>query len=100
MMQTLFGLTLLPTRFPLAPTQAHALSDRIAAAARQVQNGAPTAFAAEARRDAVSYLDARRSRQLRLPLALERAADEGARALLRLTVGIPPLPARAELLVA
>lgn len=100
MTHTIFGLSLLPSHFPLATPQAHALSDRITAAALQVQHGAPAAFAAGARRDAEAYLDARRRRDLRLPAALERSADDGARTLMRLTVGVPPLPQRAERLVA
>src|SRR5690349_15021974 len=60
MMQTIFGLTLPVTHFPIAPEQAHALADRIAATALQVREGAPAAFAAGARLDAELYLGARR----------------------------------------
>ena len=100
MMQTIFGLTLSVTHFPIAPEQAHALADRISAIALQVREGAPAAFAAGARLDAELYLGARRRRELRLPPSLERACDDGARDLMRLTVSTPPLPKRAQLLVA
>ena len=99
MLQSFFGLTLPVTDFPIADEQAHALADRINAAALQVQGQAPAAFAAEARRDAEQYLAARRA-GLRLPSMLGRVCDEGARSLMRLTVSTPPLPSRAERLVA
>jgi len=100
MMQTMFGLTLPVTHFPIAPEQAKALAERITAAATEVRGGAPAAFAAGVRLDAERYLGARRRRELRLPPSLERACDDGARDLLRLTVSTPPLPKRAERLVA
>jgi hypothetical protein len=100
MMQTFFGLTMPVTDFPLAADTARLLADRIAAAAMQVRDDAPAAFAAGARRDAERYLKARRTRELRLPASLERTCDEAARTLMRLTVSTPPLPSRSELLVA
>jgi hypothetical protein len=100
MLQTIFGLTLPVTHFPIAPEQAQALAERIAAAAVELREGAPAAFAAGARRDAERYLGARRRRELHLPHALQRACDDGARDLMRLTVSTPPLPTRTERLVA
>lgn len=100
MLQTLFGVTIPLTPFPLAADTTKALADQLAAAAVAVRDGAPAAYAAEARRDAERYLRARRDRVLRLTPTLERTCDDAARTLMRLTVSTPPLPTRSERLVA
>lgn len=100
MLQTIFGVTLPLTSFPQDAETGKALSDNIMAAAVAVRDGAPAAYAAEARRDAEAYLKARRRHEIRLSPALERSCDEGARNLMRLTVSTPPLPHRADRMVA
>ena len=100
MIQTIFGVTLPLSSFPQAPETGRALADGITAAAVAVRDGAPAAYAAAARRDAEAYLKARRRHELRLSPTLERACDEGARNLMRLTVSTPPSPSRVERLVA
>ncbi|MBV9880284.1 MAG: hypothetical protein JO180_07305 [Gemmatirosa sp.] len=90
--QTMFGLMLPVSSRPVAPDLARALAERISATAQSVQAGAPAASAAGARREAEHYLSARRRRELRLPAALELACDANARAVMRATVGVPPLP--------
>lgn len=99
MLQTIFGLTVHVAGVPIAAAQAHALADRINAAALQVQGEVPAALSAETRRDGARYLAARGA-GLRLPPMLERVCDEGVRAIMRLTLNAPPLPTRAERLVA
>ena len=51
-------------------------------------------------RDAERYLAVRRTRELRLPTALEHTCDEYARALMRLTANTPPQLRVSERLVA
>ena len=99
-LETVFGITLLVTPFPIAPELARALSERLTAAALTARGDAPASVAADLRRDAERYLMLRRRRGLRLPAGLEIACDESARAVMRLTVSTPPSPARAVPLVA
>lgn len=102
--QIVFGLAL-PATEPeraIPADLARELVARIAAAAVEMENEVPAARAAELRREAERYLGARRGGGLRLPFASQRACDEGARTLLRLTVSTPPVPfgAAPQLLVA
>ena len=99
-MQTLFGLTVPVTNFPLAPDLASALAERITAAALSVREDASAALSADVRADAQQYLALRREHGLRLPFALQRSCDEGARAVMRMTVNAPPRMVRAERMVA
>ena len=89
-MLQLFGLTV-PSSATLDREVATALAGRITAAATAVRNGAPAALSAELRRDARRYLDARRQGGLRFAGTTGRACDEGAHALLRLTLDAPPI---------
>lgn len=101
-LQTLFGVTLPVSGRSIAPPLARALATRIGDAVKAI-NGTrvPVALAAELRRDAERYLAVRRLRELRLPHALERRCDDGARTLMQLTANTPPqLRARSERLVA
>ena len=99
-MQTLFGLTVPVTDFPLAPETAQALAERLMAAAMSVREGASASLAADVRADAERYLALRRARGLRMPFAFQRTCDEGAHAVMRMTVNAPPRRFRAEQLVA
>jgi len=99
-MQTLFGLTVPVTDFPLAPDQARALADRLLAAVASVREGGSAAVAADVRADAERYLALRRQRALRLPFAIQRECDECARAVMRFTLNAPPRRALSERLVA
>jgi hypothetical protein len=99
-MQTIFGLTVPVTNFPLSPELASALAERLTAAALSVRENDSAALSADVRADAQQYLALRRERGLRLPFALQRACDESARAVMRMTVNAPPRTFRAERLVA
>ena len=99
-LQTLFGLTVPVTDFPLAAEQARALAERLTAAAASVREGAPSSLAADVRADAERYLALRRRRALHLPFSLQRACDESARAVMRMTVNAPPRTGREARLVA
>jgi hypothetical protein len=100
-LQTFFGLTMPVSNFPVAPRMAQALAKRIHDAARSMgEDDVPVALAAEFRRDAERYLAVRRTRELRLPTALEHTCDEYARALMRLTANTPPQLRVSERLVA
>ena len=100
-LQTFFGLTMPVSNFPIAPHMARVLVKRIHDAAQSMsQDEAPVAMAAEFRRDAERYLALRRTRELRLPTALEHRCDEYARALMRLTANTPPQLRVSERLVA
>lgn len=95
----LFGISL-PDGQPLDRDAATMLAGRIDAAAATLRRGAPAAVAADLRRDAQQYLQARRSGGLRFASGAGRACDEGAWALMRLTVDAPPVLPPAALLVA
>ena len=99
-MQTLFGLTVPVTNFPLSPELASALAERLTAAALSVREDASAALSADVRADAKQYLSLRRDHGLRLPFALQRACDESARAVMRMTVNAPPRTFRSERMVA
>jgi hypothetical protein len=100
-LQTFFGLTMPVSKFPIAPEMARTLAKRISAAARSMaEDDVPVALAAELRRDAECYLAVRRTRELRLPTALESTCDDQARALMRLTANTPPQLRASERLVA
>ena len=99
-MQTIFGLTVPVTNFPLAPDLAAALAERLTAAALSVRDDASAALSADVRADAQHYLALRRQHGLRLPFALQKACDESARAVMRMTVNAPPRTFRAERMVA
>jgi len=98
-MLDLFGLTL-PEGQPLDRDSATMLAGQIGAAAQTVRQGASTAVAARLRRDAQRYLAARRSGGLRFAAGAGRACDEGAWALMRLTVDAPATLPAPTLLVA
>ncbi len=90
-----FGLALPVTEpgRPIDPALARAVAERIAEAAHVVQQEeTPAARASEVRGEAERYLAARRRGALHLPFAAQRACDEGARAVMRLTLNAPPLP--------
>ena len=100
-LQTFFGLTMPVSDFPIAPETARALAKRLNDAAQSMdQDEVPVALAAEFRRDAERYLAVRRTRELRLPTALQGRCDELARALMRLTANTPPTLRVPERLVA
>ena len=96
----LFGIALPATAQPVAREVSTALAGRMAAAAGVLQANAPAALAASVRQDAQRYLAARRRGELRFVPGTGRACDDGALALMRLTVNAPPVPRAAELLVA
>ena len=99
-MQTLFGLTVPVTSFPLSSDLASALAERLTAAALSVRENDSAALSAGVRADAQQYLALRRTHGLRLPFALQRSCDESARAVMRMTVNAPPRTFRAERMVA
>lgn len=100
-LQTFFGLTMPVSGAPIAPSMARALVKRIKDATTLLQqDDVPVAQAATLRRDAERYLALRRARSLRLPAWLERACDDDAHALMRLTANTPPTLHTAERLVA
>lgn len=96
----LFGLTIPESPAPVERGVATTLAGRMAAAATTLQGDAPAALAASVRQDARRYLAARRGGALRFVGGAGRACDEGAHALLRLTLNAPPAPLPAERLVA
>jgi hypothetical protein len=98
-MLDLFGLTL-PQGQPLDRDSAAMLAGQIGAAAQTVRQGAPAAVAARLRQDAQRYLAARRSGGLRFAAGAGRACDEGAWAVMRLTVDAPAVLPAPTLLVA
>jgi hypothetical protein len=90
-LQTLFGVTVPLSGGPIASPLAMALATRIGDAVKAMdETKVPVALAAEFRRDAERYLAVRRVRDLRLPPALERRCDDGARALMQRTANTPP----------
>lgn len=95
----LFGLSL-PSGQPVDRDLATMLAGRMTAAATTLQRGARAAVAAELRGDAQRYLTARRTGGLRFAPGAGRACDEGAFALMRLTVDAPPVLPVPALLVA
>jgi hypothetical protein len=99
-MLDLFGLTLPTTTTPLDRELATVLAGRMAAAAAQLKGGAPGAVASAVRADAQRYLSARRRGELHFAGAGGRACDDGALALMRLTVDAPALAPRPLPLVA
>ena len=100
-LQTLFGLTMPVSDFPIAPEMARALVQRIRDAAQSMgTHDVPVALAAGFRRDAERYLALRRTRALRLPASLESTCDDHARALMSLTANTPPPLRVPERLVA
>ena len=99
-MLQLFGITLPATAQPVAREVSTTLAGRMAAAGAALQKNAPAALAASVRQDAQRYLAARRRGELRFAPGAGRACDNGALALMRLTVNAPPVPRTAELLVA
>ncbi len=99
-MLQLFGIALPPSAQPLARDVGAALAGRMAAAGAALRQDAPAALAASVRQDAQRYLAARRRGELRFAPGTGRACDDGALALMRLTVNAPPVPRAAELLVA
>jgi hypothetical protein len=96
----LFGITLPASAQPLARDLGTALAQRMAAAGAALQQDAPAALSASVREDAQRYLSARRDGVLRFAPGGGRACDDGALALMRLTVNAPPVRRRPELLVA
>ena len=98
-MLELFGLSLSSVQ-PVGRDEAHLLAERIGAAAASVQQGKRAAVAAAVRRDAQQYLDARRTGRLRFTPGAGRACDQGAWALMRLTVDAPAVLPAPTLLVA
>jgi hypothetical protein len=95
-----FGLSMpTPTR-DAGRDVAVALADRMTAAAATLQRGAPAAVAAGVRHDAQRYLAARRRGELRFAGGAGRACDEGALALMRLTVDAPAVVAVPAPMVA
>lgn len=90
-LHTFFGLTMPVSNFPIAPAMARVLATRLQEVVQSLhQDEVPVAVAAEVRRDAERYLAVRRTRELRLPTALESTCDDHARALMRLTANTPP----------
>ena len=101
MLQTLFGVTVPLSSAALDAPRTARLTARMTEAAAALRDDAPVALAAALRQDARRYLDARRAGTLRLAtFGATRACDDTARALLQLTVDVPPMPGRAETLVA
>ena len=99
-MLNIFGLTI-PTPSASADRDlATALAGQMRAAATALKAGAPAAVAAGVRHDAQRYLAARRAGQLRFAGGAGRACDEGALALMRLTVDAPAWRPVPEPLVA
>ena len=98
-MLQLFGLSL-PAGQPVDRDTASLLAGRITAVATSVKQGASAAVSAEVRRDAQDYLNARRTGGLRFAPGAGRQCDEGAFALMRLTVDAPPMRVAPVLLVA
>ena len=100
-LQTFFGLTIPVSGAPIPPSTARALVKRIKDAITLLQqDDVPVAHAGGLRRDAELYLALRRARDLRLPAWLERACDDDAHSLMRLTANTPPMLRAAERLVA
>jgi hypothetical protein len=99
-MLQLFGIALPTSAQPVARDVGATLAGRMAAAGAALQGNAPAALAASVREDAQRYLAARRRGELRFAPGAGRACDDGALALMRMTVDAPPAPRRAELLVA
>jgi hypothetical protein len=95
----LFGLSL-PSGQPVDRDTASLLAGRITAVASTVKQGASAAVSAEVRRDAQDYLAARRSGGLRFAPGAGRQCDQGAFALMRMTVDAPPVRGTPVLLVA
>jgi hypothetical protein len=98
-MLSLFGLSL-PSDQPMDRDTATLLAGRMTAVVSTVKKGTSAAVAAEVRRDAQTYLSARRTGGLRFAPGAGRTCDEGAFALMRLTVDAPPLKYVPELMVA
>ena len=99
-MLNIFGLTV-PTPTARAERElATALAGQMQAAAATLKAGAPAPVAAGVRYDAQRYLAARRAGELRFDGGSGRACDEGAWALMRLTVDAPAVRRVAEALVA
>lgn len=99
-MLQLFGIALPTSAQPVDRDVGTTLARRMAAAGAALQGDAPAALAASVRQDAQRYLAARRSGDLRLAPGTARACDDGAFALMRLTVNAPPVPRLADVLVA
>jgi hypothetical protein len=99
-MLQLFGIALPTSAQPVAREVGTELAGRMAAAGAALQRNAPAALSASVRQDAQRYLAARRRGELRFAPGASRACDDGASALMRLTVNAPPVPRAAELLVA
>jgi hypothetical protein len=95
----LFGLSL-PSGQPVDRDTATMLAGRITAVASTVKQGTSAAVAAEVRRDAQDYLAARRTGGLRFAPGAGRQCDEGAFALMRMTVDAPPVRVAPVLMVA
>ena len=99
-MLNIFGLTL-PTPTASAERElASALAAQMQAAAAALKGGAPAAVAAHVRHDAQRYLAARRAGELRFVGGSGLPCDEGALALMRLTVNAPAVRAQPQPLVA
>ena len=99
-MLNIFGLTL-PTPTANAERElAAALAGQMKAAAAALKAGAPAAMAAGVRHDTQRYLAARRTGELRFAGGSGRVCDEGALALMRLTVDAPAWRPVQEQLVA
>ncbi|MGZ8376612.1 MAG: hypothetical protein ACXWZS_03040 [Gemmatirosa sp.] len=98
-MYFLFGLSL-PSGQPIDRELATLIAGRITTAATSLKQGGSAAVTAQVRGDAQRYLDARRSGAIRFAPGAGRACDEGAWALMRLTVDAPPVRATPALLVA
>lgn len=93
-MLQLFGLTLPDRPHPTDRALATALAERMTAAVHALKGGAPGPIAADVRREARAYLSARRRGELRFDghaVGAARACDEGAHALLQLTLDAPPV---------
>ena len=99
-MLEVFGVMLPAAEAPLDREAASVLAGVMEAHVEALRAGAPGALAASLRRDAQRYLDARRRGTLRFAAAASRACDEGAWALMRLTVDAPPVPRGPERMVA
>ena len=99
-MLQLFGIALPTSVQPVDRDVGTTLARRMAAAAGALQQNAPAALAASVRQDAQRYLAARRRGELRFAPGAGRACDDGALALMRLTVNAPPVARTPELLVA
>ena len=99
-MLQLFGLDLPATHGVADRGFAVELATRMQAAVTALEGGAPVAVTASLRADAQRYLNLRRRGVLRLDGTARRACDEGAWALMRLTVDAPAIVRVTEKMVA